>query len=717
MLKVIGKFRILYTISIYFLSLIIYVPANAAIDNGDMVSEEGQDSIVSQKYNIRELRLLNIIEYADSLSNENVNEALLFLLKSKYDDVNSINKKLLADYFHVYGKILVQNRKTDEGIEQLTKSLELKRQLYGENDNKLAKTYNYLGIARFRKHEYEEALNNYFKVVEILTSNSFFGRDLFDVYLNIGIVRASVGKYEDAYLYFEKASEIIDTDGAPDSLAIARFYNNYGLLGSIMGKIEEANGYFDISERYYIDLYGENHFNLARLNLNKGVNTFHDLDYQVSKLYHNKVVDLYLANNNYGSGLIKALGNLSVISNELGDYKASIDYANRALSYNPDDDMKIVIYLKLCETYKNLGQIKEIKNVYSKLLNLAKSVKANPKRQVEIYVAYANFLKDQKRFEMAYNYYKLALDIEGGQNGFKTKVYADLLSRMGVFYLDSDGDVDMALQYFDRSIDVWQNKFEIDSDGNIDNSFHDLRFSYAYRGKSKALIKKYEQLGGITFLYRSLDNYEWLLTQLERISRSLQKENQEIIRSMIYPIYNEVIKLSYKLYNITSNKYFQEKSFEFSEKSKSAILLASIRNSKAMQTSDINSETLKMDQELNEEINAVKKQLFDENKEVVKDKKRINFFDGRLLMLLKKHDSLIEQLEKNNPKYYSLKYDISVIELDELNGKLSNDDALVEYQMMDSSLYIYVLTEKKLFTRQMALDSNFYNSLEYLIEL
>jgi len=224
-------------------------------------------------------------------------------------------------------------------------------------------------------------------------------------------------------------------------------------------------------------------------------------------------------------------------------------------------------------------------------------------------------------------------------------------------------------------------------------------------------------VGGVNNLYNSLDNYEWMLEQLERISRSLQKENQEIIRGEIFPIYNEVIDLSFKLYNITSNNYFQKKSFEFAEKSKSAVLLASIRNSKALQTSDINLATLKLDQNLNEEINSVKQQLFEENQNSKKNKKMINFFDTRLLMLLKRHDSLVSQLEKNNPKYYSLKYDISVIDINELKNKLSADEALVEYQIMDSSLYIFVLTEEELCTRRTSLDSNFYKSLDYILNL
>ena len=670
------------------------------------------------KYNQKEKQLYKITNVADSLSKKGDKYAIVDVIRSKYLlEGDSINDKLLAEFYHVYGKLLVQNREYDNGLDTLKLSLEIKKKVYGESDNKLAKTYNYIGIARFRKHEYEEALNNYNKAVEILESNSFFGRDLFDAHLNIGIVKASRGNYENAYTHFKLASEIIGTDGSPDSLAIARFYNSYGLLATFMGKVENANSYFNISETYYIDLFGEDDINLAKVNLNMGVNSFNDLDYPLSQLYYNKVVDLYLSNNQTGSELIKALNNLSVVNMELGNYTLSENLAKKALSYNPDIDMKIVIYIQLNKIYEFLDDDEKINEVFNKVLTLVGNPDINPKRRVEVYVSYANYLKARVENAKAYKYYKMALDIEGEQNGFKTKVYANILSKIGNYYLDSNSDVDMALLYFNRSIKIWQKFLVKDKDGNVDNSFHYISFSDAYRGKSKALIRKYDLVGGVNNLYNSLENYEWLLDQLERISRSLQKENQEIIRGEIFPIYNEVINLTYKLYNITSNNYFQKKSFEFAEKSKSAILLASIRNTKALQTSDINSVTLKMDQNLNEEINAVKQQLFEENQNTKKNTKMINFFDSRLLMLLKKHDSLVRQLEKNNPKYYSLKYDISVIDINELKNKLSADEALVEYQIMDSSLYIFVLTEKELFTRRINLDLNFYSSLDYILNL
>lgn len=699
--------------------LSISFPVKAIDQDTNILSGTDQDTaVVLVNFDDNEIKLYKLIKSADSLSKVDRTLAYELIKKNQYL-VNSEDLKpyLLASYYHVYGKLLVDNGKPQNGLDTLKLALELKTSLYGKDDNKLAKTYNYMGNANFHMHNFEEALNNYQKAVNILLLNKFYGRDLFDTYQNIGIVKANLGNFAEAYTYFKEASKIIEQTSRPDSLLLAGFYNNYGLLATLMGKMAEANTYFDVSERYYLGLYGDQHMRLANLNLNRGVNTFRNLNYPLSSLYHKNAVDIYLNNNQIGQGLLKCLSNLCVLYRELDDLQLSLDYGNKALSYNPPVDMRIVIYQNLAKTYEILEDFDKARENFNLALEVTKEPDYNPKRKFDLYLLYADFLIATKNEEQGYYYYKEALDNEGELNGYKTMKYAYVLSKIGSYFLAVETDPDKALHYLNRSIDIWQDHIQKNKKGEISESFHDIRFASAYREKSKALIRKYETEGNVEILFESLENYEWLLEQLERISRSLQKENQEIIRGLIYPIYNEAIDLSYLLYQISSSDYYQKKVFSFSEKSKSAILLSSIQNMNALKTSDLPKEVLLLDQSLNEEINAVRKQLFDEKQQKKSNKKRISFFEARLVQLMLSHDSLVLKLEKNYPKYYSLKYDLSIIGFDDLNRKMSNDEAIVEYQLSDSYLYIFTIRSKKLFTQRVEIDSLFYESLNYIIEL
>jgi len=283
-----------------------------------------------------EKHLVRVLKTTDSLYNIDKTSSLVYLDKNLDSmSINNVQDELKAAYLHTFGKLLVENGKPRIGVETLLSSLKLKKSIYGSADSRLAKTYNYIGIGRFRMHDYEDALNNYTKSVKVLTNNSFYGRDLFDAYLNIGIVKANLGSFEDAYDYFEKASDIIEKGPAADSVIIAGFYLNYGLLTSLMGKMDLANEYFEISENIYTKLFGNQNLQLANLNLNKGVNTYTNLEYNLSNLYNKKAVDIYLKNNNTSFRLIKSLNNLCAINREIGNLDASLEYGYQALRYNP----------------------------------------------------------------------------------------------------------------------------------------------------------------------------------------------------------------------------------------------------------------------------------------------------------------------------------------------------------------------------------------------
>ncbi len=500
-------------------------------------------------------------------------------------------------------------------------------------------------------------------------------------------------------------------------MIIAGFYLNYGLLTSLMGKMDLANEYFEISESIYTKLFGNQNLQLANLNLNKGVNTYTNLEYNLSNLYNKKAVEIYLKNNNTSFRLIKSLNNLCAINREIGNLNASLEYGYQALRYNPSAEMKLRVFQNLIKTFEVLKDYDKTIEYFVKSLKLVNQVGFNPNKKFDLYILYANFLLATEYPTESYKYYKQALDIEGENSGYKTKKYAFVLSLIGKYYLRTEESPEKALHYYNRSIEIWQSYLSDGTNKGVDANYHDISFVTAYHGKSEALIRQYELSGKVEGLFESLRNYEWLLGQLERIFRNLQKENQEIVRGQLYPIYNEAIELAFRLYQITSKNYYQKKAFTFSEKSKSAILLSSMQNQNALKTSELPEELLRKDQNLNEEINAVKKQLFDENQKSRPGRKRVSFFETRLVQLLQSHDSLVRRLEKDYPKYYSLKYDFSIIGFDKLSRRLNNDEALIEYQLMDSSLFIFTIRNKKLNSKKVVIDSSFYESLDYFVNL
>jgi len=188
-----------------------------------------------------------------------------------------------------------------------------------------------------------------------------------------------------------------------------------------------------------------------------------------------------------------------------------------------------------------------------------------------------------------------------------------------------------------------------------------------------------------------------------------------LLFDQLKPAYNLAIKIAYEQNKISDKNGYLQDVFNYMERSKSAVLLASVRNLDALKSTDVPANVMQLEKQLNEEINGLRQLLADERQKKSPAAEKIAFFESRLLTHLIEHDSLVANLEKHYPKYYSLKYDRSTIQLPLLVEKLENDEALIEYEIADSTIYIYAITKNGITIRKTDIDSTFWNSLDYLL--
>jgi len=78
---------------------------------------------------------------------------------------------------------------------------------------------------------------------------------------------------------------------------------------------------------------------------------------------------------------------------------------------------------------------------------------------------------------------------------------------------------------------------------------------------------------------------------------------------------------------------------------------------------------------------------------------------------------LIKVFGEQYPAYYDLKYDHSVININEVQVNLDADQAIVEYTLTDSSLYTFLITPISTAFYKTELDSTFYRKLAILQQM
>jgi len=628
---------------------------------------------------------------------------------------NEVHDSLVAELLHVYGKILIDRQSNQEGIDTLKRSVQLKKRVFDDDHYSLSKAYNYIGIGYFRMRNYKSALKYYKLSSDILVQNNIIGPGLYDSYLNMGIVEAIQGKYDKAFAYFDTTQVVLDSIGNEvDSLLIARFYLNYGLLATLNGRLQEGNHYFNTAEPIYFALYGANYISIADINLNKGINSYYNYDFAKTKLYYKKALDVYLSNNEIIERIPKTYGNLAAVSLKSGNYNQAIQYCFNGLEYDPDGELKWLLYSNLSQAFMAKNDEQNAILHFTKAISLEEVGEISPIKKINLFIEFANFMMGKNQLIESKKYYNKALSLVSLSFGERSAPFADILSNLG-YYFYKISSIDSSLYYFDQAIRIWTET--PDSTGVNLVTFNEVKFAESYIGRARAFYNKYEETNDVRFLEAGKSDIQMILKRMEEVGSKLDKESKLLLNDQLKPAYDLAIGIAYRLYEITDDNRYLQEAFNCTEKSKSAVLLASVRNLDALKSTDVPADVMLLEKHHKEEINGLRQMLVDEQQQKSPSSAKISFFESRLLRLIIEHDSLVNSLEKNYPRYYSLKYDRSTIQLTDLVAKLNNDEAIIEYKLADSVLYIISITKNEVALSKSIIDSSFLNSLDYLLSI
>ncbi len=666
-------------------------------------------------HNISSERLTELINEAETAwkRNETGRAELIALKGFSLIRSQEVHDSLYAGLLHAYGKILIDLQKEDQGIDTLLKSIRLKIETYGVNHKSLSKTYNYIGIGYFQKRDYQKANQFYQLSTNILIKNDMWGSNLFDSYLNMGIVEAVQGKYDQAVRYFDTTLMVVDSIGDQiDSLMIARFYSNYGLLATLNGRLEEGNKYFNTSEFIFQRIYGSNYIRISDINFNKGLNAYFNYDFKKAELYYKKALEIFMENDNVADRITIAYINLASVSLKLDHYDQAIQYCNMGLEFEPPDELKWLLYSNLTQAYILKDDEENSLINFNRAIRLEADGKVSSIKKINLYVEFANFMLKEERLNESKVYYQQAVSLITSSFGQNSIAYSYILSRLGYYYLTTSA-VDSSLHYFNESIRIWNNTS--DNSGSTIETYNEIKFAESYIGRARAYYKKYTETRNSDFLDAGSHDIKIILDRMEQVISKLDKESKLLLFEQLKPAYGLATEIAYEQHSRSDHTDYLQDVFNYMERSKSAVLLASVRNLDALKSSDVPSGVMQLEKQLNEEINGLRQLLADEKQKQYPAIDKISFFETKLLSLLLDHDSLVDNLEKNYPRYYSLKYDRSTIQLPHLIEKLENDEAIIEYEIADSTIYIYVIAKHGIIIRKADLDSAFWSSLDYLL--
>lgn len=686
---------------------------NSATDSMDTIP------VINTKEDSTSIFLKHIISQAGKLWDTDRGKADS-LIKSgfKMIDSNTTNDTIIAEAYHSLGKLLVDKNETEAGIDTLLRCIRIKKNAFGNNSPYLSKTYNYIGIGYYNLREYDSATKYYTYSIKQKRLNGLVDEDFFDAYLNLGVLNATYGKYSKAYRFLDSVNYLIDSIKPPiDSLRIAFFYYNYGALATTNGKLKEANEFYNIAEAIILTKLDPKDPFLAGFYTNKGVNSMYDLNFSQALLFYKNALEINQYNDQFKTKVPMSYANLSMAAIELKDYSGAVNYCREGLKYNPSGEIQLGLLINLAQSLSKLGHYDEANTNYLKALKLALNENVNPRERISLNIRYADFLIKTNEFTDSKYYYQYALDQASKHFGKNSLARADLLSKLGNYFFKYEYNFDSSAYYYNKSIAIWKNLLLLENDSVFYDVKNDNRFIDAYAGKAALLFGLYKEYQDTSLLAESSRLLTIVLDRADLITKNLDNQSSYLLLELVKPIYELAIEVSYEKYIRSNNEYDLIQAFEYAERSKSSVLLSSIQNNNALKTTEVPIEIVEDDHQIQSEINGLRKLLADEENKPNKSSQKISFYNSRLLELMIRHDSLVSEIEKQHPKYYALKYDRSVIDVNKVQEKLLDDEILLEYVLTDSSLLIFSIGKEIAELDKMEIDSNFMNALQYLINI
>ena len=431
------------------------------------------------------------------------------------------------------------------------------------------------------------------------------------------------------------------------------------------------------------------------------------------------------------------------------EYTKSLVYCRQALKIYEGGvknkmDSKILIINTISQLYRRLGKPVEAEYYFRK--GLAIEDGENTSNKFLLYINYADFLAHSGRIKEGEKV------LENGRAnvrrvfGPNSREYYMMLASAGDFANRSSGDSKRALELFDEFFeyaesnpwDVSMKKylmakytemlFEAGMYQKILDVTNDLARTNAAGDDVASHTVPEEDLIVLQIRYRALntlirENGNMAYTRLaietgRRISALYDRQRLEMsedesrtsLSAFSRDIYTGMIKNYSDLYKQSGDRESLEGLFEFSERSKVAGFLASMREVNAAKFS-LPGDLVELDNSIRKEIGFYKELIAAEQGKTVPDSQRLYTWESVTFSLLRSHDSLVQVFEKDYPAYYNLKFKSEVTSLDDVNMVIGSKANLLSYVLTDDKLFIFVTNRRhtEMITRN--IDSTFFSSL------
>lgn len=277
--------------------------------------------------------------------------------------------------------------------------------------------------------------------------------------------------------------------------------------------------------------------------------------------------------------------------------------------------------------------------------------------------------------------------------------HSAFLSRLYLSYAElcqKQGKIDQGLAYCGKAIDNSTLNFKPDIDGNPDlrNVLSKKLLFSALQKKSHLEEKLFSDRKEVNVLLKALHTNQVSLALLDSTANEFGLDKDKIILSeQSYSAFEDAIRISNTLYQKTGEEKNFTNVIALIEKSKGNLLLENLRL--VNRFSGIKQEWLEREKALKAEMLWTEQKIYEWEQKAGMSSDLQNYRE-RYSTIKRDYSALIEQIKREAPDYYKLRFDHSVVSTETIQEKLIKpNEALIEFFVGDSILAVTGFTKDK----------------------
>jgi tetratricopeptide (TPR) repeat protein len=453
--------------------------------------------------NIEESDILKQLSYSKSY----------FSLKEFQQNVtqsSTISSELKSLWYSKFGFYSKNLNMYQDSLESFNLSLNIKKEIFGDNDNdeSVANNIENIGLVHEDLCEYEKALSFYEKSLD-MNRKIFKNDNQLSIAINlhhIGKIYEKLSLYEISLAYIKRSIEIShdlfvkkNCDDKRLYLNIAALSVNAGIVFSNLSQFDKAIFNFDEALKIY-EIISEN-IQKANVLLNKGNVYFEKSLHKEAILNYEQA--LKLKKNFFGSdhlSISKIYNNLGGAYHQLGKNEKSLENYKNAFRItefvfkNENNEILANISNNLAKIKYEMGDYEQALEEYKKLMGIYKKIYNTDDHYL---IAYTKNLIGQVYLDK--NDYDNALKYFTDSLKMKRKIFpndsqisiVDTLVNIGGVY-QKQGDYENALKSFENCLEISKKIFKNDDNETISKIYYNIGGVYQKKGDYKNALKSLE---------------------------------------------------------------------------------------------------------------------------------------------------------------------------------------------------------------------------------